>query len=214
MRVSRFFLCLVAAVGGSHYASSAQKDIYFRWSSDGSGFRSLPVQIGYANVFRQAGLITETGSRFGSLSFSSSGTWFGTQLFYSPQFFSRTTMSTPDELYNFTFSWIASYNKVYNPFGDFSTRGFDSFYSQIVAQHEFSVSAYIGSILDLASTEYGDPGYKDRLASFSNRVPALRYTDYYGANANHPNSRLNDAFGWWQDSVTYIGPSDSDNVYA
>jgi hypothetical protein len=214
MRLFSVVSSLAIAVAGSRFASAVEKDLYFRWSSDGSAFRSMPLQMGYVNIFRQAGLITPTGTRFASISFTSAGAWFATQFFYSPQFFNKTTMSTPDELYDFTVAWMASYGKIYYPVSDFIDRGFDSLYAKVILEHEWSVYKHISSVLDITSNDYGDPDFPKRLASFDNRVAPLTTTDLYIANALHPNSRLPNGFGPWQKSLTYLGPSNSDSVYA
>ena len=214
MRKIPIVLLLLAVGESSLFVSAQEKDLYLRWSSDGSGYRSLPLQIGYANLFQQAGLISATGSRFASISMSSSGSWFSNQLFYSPVFFERTVMAkNPDELGDFMESWMESYERILNPFGGVFHSGVDSAVAEALTSFKVSIQLWVKAVLEVTSTQYGDPGLIHRPAGHDNRVPALRKTDHYIANALHPNTRLNDAFGLFQDSVTYIGPSDSKNVY-
>jgi hypothetical protein len=149
-----------------------------------------------------------------SISVSSAGSWIATQLFYSPHFFNKTAMAaTPQDLSDFVVTYMESYAKVYNPIQDLFERGGKSSVAQVLARHELSISLFFEIMLGIATNDYNDPGFPDRSASHENRVTGLSTTDLYLASALHPNTRLNNGFGLFQDSVTYIGPSDSETVY-
>ena len=85
----------------------------YRWSSSGGGWRSMVGLMGFANVFAQAGLITPDSSAFSSVSTLSGASWISTQFFYSPQFFTNVTTSTPDELASFVLQWMNSYEAIF-----------------------------------------------------------------------------------------------------
>ena len=70
--------------------------------------------MGFASLFQQAGVINEASSTLTSISTNSGSTWFGTQLFYSAQFFNRL-ISTNDTtvpsvaVRDFVIEWMTSY---------------------------------------------------------------------------------------------------------
>jgi len=43
------------------------KNNVFRWSSTGGGWRSMFATVGYANVFQQAGLLSQVESLFSGI---------------------------------------------------------------------------------------------------------------------------------------------------
>jgi hypothetical protein len=59
--LSSIFLSLV------YFAAAAESDTLFRWSSTGGGWRALFACAGFANIFQQAGLLTEDASLFSAI---------------------------------------------------------------------------------------------------------------------------------------------------
>lgn len=70
--------------------------------------------MGYANLFQQAGIISDTDSAFSAISTNSGGSWFSTQLFYSEPFYHNTVDLGPEALYNFVIDWMQSYYNYQN----------------------------------------------------------------------------------------------------
>ena len=194
--------------------ATGMEDSTLIWASHGAGFRAEPILMGTANLFRQAGLINATSSRFASIATASSASWFSSQLFYSPKFFERVVLAEdPHDLYDFSIEWISAYGKVYQIFGDLRRRGWDSGIIDLFAKREFSLYMLIENTLEIASREYGDPGFTTRPATPENRVSALRNTDLLIAMSLHVTTRTKNGLGWRQDSITYLGPSNSDHVF-
>mmetsp|Transcript_18470 Transcript_18470/g.39991 ORF Transcript_18470/g.39991 Transcript_18470/m.39991 type:complete len:752 (+) Transcript_18470:440-2695(+) len=80
------------------------------WSSTGGGWRAMFACVGYANIFKQAGLLTRDRSEFSAIATNSGAGWFATQLFYSSAFYEQTVLaSSPQDLYDFTMQWMNSY---------------------------------------------------------------------------------------------------------
>lgn len=92
--------------------------------------------VGFASVFKQAGLISEDSSLFSAISTSSGASWFSTQLFYSPEFFSTTVPASPDELYDFVISWMDTYLTI----------------SVNVTNSEVCNTANLGNVVDIIAT--------------------------------------------------------------
>ena len=172
------------------------------------------VDMAYTNIFTQAGLFTETSSRFTSLSSVSGASWFSTQLFYSPEFYANVTQSTPDELGDFVKQWMDSYltttvNIVQNPQCNFTSDSTEPLpnletgdapgINPIVAlenlcngmidiQGEWATLVY--DMVQNASKAYGDPNFVDRKATPENRNVAMSNTDLYIQTTLAPNSRI------------------------
>ena len=47
--------------------AAAQEDDVLLWSSTGGGWRAMFADVGYANLFKQAGLMTPTSTRFSGI---------------------------------------------------------------------------------------------------------------------------------------------------
>lgn len=62
MRLQAPFLLLLTCV-----AATKGEDSVFLWSSTGGGWRAQFACVGFSNVFQQAGLFTETSSKFRSI---------------------------------------------------------------------------------------------------------------------------------------------------
>jgi hypothetical protein len=208
-------LLLAIAMGGAALplADSINDDQHLMFASMGAGWRAIPFIFGYYNIFAQAGLINATWTRFNAMGFSSSSAWFASQFFYSQIFFDNITKSTPDEIRYVTVQWFESYDKVFNPVNDLFSRGFDSYVFELAHNPEASVAHVLGSMLEITALDFGDPDFQDVIANFDNRVPALSNTDFYSQTSFVPNSRVLNAFGW-KDSLTYMGPKDSDMIIA
>lgn len=191
-----------------------KKDLYFRWASQGAGTRSIPYNSGFVYLFRKAGLIQEGGSRFASMSFTSGGLFFATPFFWSETFFRHTAFAAnAQELADFVNVFAAAYNQVWNPLIDVVERGRDMFWAQVLFQQEISARSLLENVLNVFAAAIGDPGFFSRPAAYDNRVPSLRTTDVYLATSIHPNARLRDGFGKGKDSLTYLGPSNSESVF-
>ena len=71
------------------------------------------ADIGYANVFQQAGLMSAEGTQFTQLSTVSGGSWFSTQLTYSAAIYNQTALaSSPEEVEQFVLKWMATYYNI------------------------------------------------------------------------------------------------------
>ena len=192
-----------------------EKDLYFRWASQGAGARSIPFNAGFAYLFGQAGLIQENDSRFASMSYTSGGLLFGTALFWSEVFIQNTVFaSTTQDLFDFMKILGKAYNQVWNPFTDIYERGRDSFWSQVYYEQEFSAGQLLDQVAKLTAQDIGEPDFVEKPANYDNRNHALRNTDLYLATSFHPNARYRDGFGKDFNSLTYLGPANSDNVFA
>lgn len=60
MRLPVSILLLISTLG----RVMAAEDDVFLWSATGGGWRAQFACVGYANVFQQAGLFTQTSSKF------------------------------------------------------------------------------------------------------------------------------------------------------
>jgi len=173
------------------------------WASSGGGWRSMAGEMGFANVFAQAGLITNESSAFSAVSTISGSSWFSTQFFYSSEFFTKTTTSTPDELAAFVLLWMDSYEAfsgrvISNPK---CHKVFQNLTSGVpvlaelealcntVAEYDGDWAGLVQGMLAAASSAYGDPGLEDRSVGVLNRVNAMNETDLYIQTSLAPNSR-------------------------
>ena len=182
--------------------------------------------MGFANVFAQAGLITQDSSVFSSVSTVSGASWFSTQFFYSPQFFTNVTTSTPEELASFVLQWMTSYEAIFwgvnitqNPACD---TAFQNLTMDIPALAELKLGCYVYAALEeggqwapfvqrmlrAASSGYGDPGFEDRIVDVLNRVDAMNETDLYIQTSLAPNSRTRSILN---NAGNYLGPDDQSN---
>jgi hypothetical protein len=172
-------------------------------------------------VFAQAGIIDPVRGRckFTAASFTSGGTWFATQFFYSPLFFEKVIDVNSTAMREFVIDWMKSYeamlikNRQWSPFrsslaldfGSDSLRGFVDNFGPL------SWAPFVEKMLRTASTAYGDPGFVNRRMNSDNRVPTMRATDLFAQMSLAPNSRI-DARLRRSDDLNYIGFSKSDNI--
>jgi hypothetical protein len=179
--------------------------------------------VGFASVFQQAGLISEDSSLFSAISTVSGASWFSTQLFYSPDFFAKTVLASPDELYDFVISWMDTYlaisENVTNyevcdttDLGDVDKLAIFRDLCNVLVYYEGDWAAFVSDMLAAASTGYGDVDFVNQLAGVGNRHPALQQTDLLIQSALVPVSRVRSS-----DTAVYLGPSDSatsDTLYS
>jgi hypothetical protein len=213
-------LCLLIVLSGASATLSPDDQTFIGddtgeevliWASNGGGWRSMAICMGFANIFAQAGLFTNTSSRFASISTNSGASWFNTQFFYSQEYFDRTLTKDPQELYDFVVEWMHSYRKLW---GHAQLR--DCSFLDVAVHEGLSVPHVFDCMLEQASTDYGDPGLTKRPASHDNRVPALSSTHMYIQIALIPTARATRRPGLLSRySLTYLGPSNmGEKVYA
>jgi hypothetical protein len=158
----------------------------YRWAATGPGHRAMAANMGLANLVNQAGILNQ----FEGVSTSGGATWFSTQFFYSPNFFSHT-IGTPTELRDFVASWMGAYATIL-PSGDsphYATcagvgAGLNdsSFLSEFRAacptllDYEGNWVAYVSAMLNATSASYGDDTFALRPIDVPNKVSDLYYT--------------------------------------
>lgn len=102
MRSMPLQLLSTARIGSAATAHANLKNIpsdtVFRWNSSGGGWRSMFACAGFANVYQQAGLFAEDGSRFDAIATTSGATWFSPQLLYWP-FTTKQPSQRPQKTY-------------------------------------------------------------------------------------------------------------------
>lgn len=192
---------------------SAEEEIVYRWASTGGGWLAMSADMAFANVFAQAGVIDDTSSAFTAVSTESGGTWFSTQFFYSPQFHSNVTGSSPDQLSAFLTQWMRSYAKISsdikgNPICSLlATRGLSDLISlcNVLVDFEGNWANFVDAMMRQVSEDYGDSGFVDRAATPENRVTAMSETDLYIQMLLAANSRL--AGSGSTNEGSYFGPS-------
>lgn len=204
-------------------AQAAEPGTY-RWASTGGGWRAMVADMGFANLFQQAGLLSSP--QFSAYSGTSGSSWFGTQLFYSDNFFKMTTESTPEELAEFVTRWMDTYLNYTETVGiadgvdDPSTGLTDWFdaidiildYKQILLllENTGTWAGFVEEMLRDASTfSYEDPGFTNVAANSENRVASLRDVDYIAQTALAQQSRNRSL-----DVLVNLGPNDSERAYA
>ena len=182
--------------------------------------------MGFANVFAQAGLITPDSSAFSSVSTLSGASWFSTQFFYSPQFFTNVTTSTPDELASFVLQWMNSYKAIFsgenitrNPACDAAFQNLTPDIHDLVEleglcnifaalEEGGQWAPFVQRMLRATSSGYGDPGFEDRIVDVLNRVDAMNETDLNIQTSLAPNSRTRSIPN---NAGNYLGPDDQSN---
>lgn len=192
-------------------ASAQENDEVLLWSSTGGGWRAMFADVGFANVFRKAGLMTRNSTRFSGVATVSGSSWFSTQLFYSPEFYNRTVLAdTPEELEDFVIRWMETYynissdvdeeteaacdtsglksSKYYDPERDFVSVWYDI--CVVVVKFDFDWAFFIQEMLDAAATDYGDASFIHRLARPENRIAPMANTDLLIQASLAPNSRV------------------------
>ena len=208
-------LFLVIAQGRALTEASGANSVN-RWASTGGGWRAMAADMAFANVFVQAGLFTDDASEFSAVSTESGGTWFSTQFFYSKAFHSNVTESTPQELSAFVYQWMESYlifteGLAENPaecdfldeFSNFTMLQVLSDYCNVFADFGGDWAAFINSMLEAASTGYGDPALVNRTLNAKNIASqSLAQTDLYLQMSLVPNARVRES-----GTGVYLGPS-------
>lgn len=175
------------------------------WASNGGGWRSMAIMMGFANMFYKAGLITETDSTFASISTNSAASWFNTQFFYSQIFFDKTVSEDPEDLYKFVVQWMESYKKLFG-IRSHGIRGCGPL--SVFLGRGARVPLIFNCMFRIATRDYGDPDLPTRVLGVENRVPALRRTDMNVQLALSPTTRtLSRPQGEY--AVTYLGPSNT-----
>jgi len=203
----------------------------YRWVSSGGGWRAMAADMGFANAFTQAGLISPTESKLSAMSSTSGGSWFSTQFFYSSQFLQAVAGSTPVELYAFVYNWMEQYLSLQvdaptNP----KCATFASTIAQLPLKLPFtetdiddicnvfldfngSWAGIVQDMLKAASSNYDDPSFIDRPFDSENRVNALSNTEIYIQTSLSPTSRTQ-VTATSQGELVYMTAGDSsDEVY-
>jgi hypothetical protein len=147
----------------------------FRWVSTGGGWPAMVGSMAFANVFSQAGLITNNSSRFSAVSTQSGATWFSTQFFYSPQFFDKVVNSNPKQLSDFVFQWTKAYENMYGEnskqqkrnsflkdFTESTTLKVLADYATVFNEYDGDWASFTFRFMEAASEGYGDPTLVDR----------------------------------------------------
>lgn len=190
----------------------------------------MAADIGFANAFTQAGLISPTESKLSAMSSTSGGSWFSTQFFYSPQFFQAVSGSTPVELYAFVYDWMEQYLSLQvdsqthpncTKLANFSSQYLKLPFTEtdiddicnVFLDFNGSWAGIVQAMLKAASSNYGDPSFIDRAFDFENRVNALSNTEIYIQTSLSPTSRAQ-VTATSPGELVYMTPSDSsDQVY-
>jgi hypothetical protein len=195
--------------------TAAKSDVVNRWASTGGGWRAMTSITAFANVFAQAGLLSNTSSAFTSVSTESGASWFSTQFFYSQPYYEATITSTPDELSDFILQWMNTYLNMTEALGtnpqcdildQYNMTGLDIVrdYCNVFVYYNGDWAQFVNDMMEDASTAYGDSYLISRLASADNRVSALSSTDLYVQTSLTANSRIR---GTSDSTAVYLGPS-------
>lgn len=207
-----------------------QEETVLRWVSSGGGWRAMAASMGFANVFKQAGLIDDSeASKFSAMSFNSGSAWFATQFFYSQNFF-ELVVGTAEDVSNLVYDWMQSYIALQerapvsplctDPNGIIKLFQFPLQPSDLLDLCDVFVSvggswaAFIEAMLSGAAKTYGDPllpnrtmrGLKDKIISMSN-------TDLFIQTTLAPNSRSGIGLSSPGDN-TYLADTPQDGKHA
>ncbi|CAB9501540.1 expressed unknown protein [Seminavis robusta] len=199
-------------------ARADDSDAVFRWSSTGGGWRAMFACVGFANVFQQAGLMTEDSSLFSAIATNSGASWFLVQLFYSQAFYDQTVMAaSPEDLYNFTVQWMGTYEAFARDVAPNETDVSEALGINFAAlqtgtereQMEHNVITYLSEFWGLyyhsnaswanfvdamltgATDDLGHEGvFADIQANPENRIPAMQSTDMLIQSTLAPGSKI------------------------
>lgn len=207
-----------ARLGQKRHAT--EDEFVNRWASSGGGWRAMTSVTAFANVFAQAGLITDSSSSFTAISTESGASWFSTQFFYSPEYFDAAINSSPDELSDFITEWMGSYltlteslgtNQQCDILAPFNGTGLETLkqYCDAFVYYDGDWAAFTSAMLQSASEAYGDDGLVSRTANSANRVRALSGTDLYVQTSLAANSRIR---GIDHSTAVYLGPASSQQI--
>jgi len=189
------------------------------WASTGGGWRAMCACIGFANVFHQVGLLSETSSQFSAVSTVSGASWFSAQLFYSDEFY-KNMMGTPDDIQNFVTSWMNSYLALNENVTEnescsetiIKKRNRSELYESLcnlLIEFNGDWAEFVASMLEAASKDFGDPEFTSRKCGEDNRVAALKETDLLIQSSLAPNSRQRST-----ETAIYLGPSGGSDLYS
>ena len=110
-------------------------------------------------------------------------------------------------------NWTDSHSSIYNVVGDLFERGFDSTVVDFVLRGKRSAFNYLEAMMEATSAGYGDPGLLERPVSHETRIPAMSTTDLYTSLGLTQNFRTPRGTNFIRDSLTFLGPSDSPDVF-
>ena len=190
-------------VKSNQLAEANETSYVLRWSSSGGGWRAMMANMGFANAFARANILSQSSCHFTAISGNSGAAWFLVQFFYSPNFFARVTQSNPVSLQSFALEWTEAYYEfLANDSGSVCgwiswLFGFVPLLSDLAGvcnmfvQSEASFAGFLLKILESASVSaYGDADFVTRLANAENRIPVLRDTDLFLQTALSPTGRF------------------------
>lgn len=217
LKTSVLLMGVVASTMAQKEAGS-DVDYEYRWTSTGGGWRAMFACIGFSNVFQQAEILNDRGSRFSAISTTSGSTWFSTQLFYSNAFFDKTVMAqTPNELYDFTVQWMNAYYGLMpedtpdiNDQANFTSLQpdnsnnstdesdkvesvvdllFDVF--EVISTFNGDWAEFVNRMLETGAETYGHQGdFSSIIANKANRLAPLQNTDLVIQTALDPTARV------------------------
>lgn len=217
-------------------AGAENAESVLRWASSGGGWRAMSNNVGFANLFSQAGLINQTSSKFTAISAASGGSFFTLQFFYSSKFFEKV-LGDQDSAYRLTVDWMQAYEdwletriargsllcKLISLIGFIQALDEVSSLCTLFNDFEGDFAQFFTEMLRAATTGYGDPGLVDRIMNDQNRISALAQTELHTSICLAPNSRFFEPskrlFGInllsETDEISYLGPRDErDSVFA
>ena len=189
------------------------------------------ADVGYANVFHQAGLFgmgEEYSSYFSSISTVSGGSWFSTQLFYSTEFYNRTVLATnPQQINNFVLEWMDTYYDISTDIDEETIEVCDDQFEDLkdedneeiitaltemcylLVTYDYDWALFIEAMLQAAADGYGTTNFVNILANASNIINPLQSTDLLIQTALAPASRIR---GTDSSTASYLGKNgDGDN---
>jgi len=227
-------LLVVLLFCGYQAEGAENDDSVLRWASSGGGWRAMCNNIGFANLFYQAGLINQSSSKFTAVSAASGGSFFTLQFFYSSKFFEKV-IGDQDSVYSLIVDWMQAYEEwletaitggsllcqLVSLFGFIQALTELSTYCAIFTGFEGDFAQFFTEMLRAATTAYGDRSLVDRIMNDENRVSALAQTELHTSIVLAPNSRFfapKSLFGIVlseTDEISYLGPSDErENIFA
>jgi hypothetical protein len=177
------------------------------------------ADIGYANLFRQAGLFSAKGTKFDAVATTSGGSWFSTQLFYSSVFYEEAVLTeTPEALAEFVVKWMNSYYEISTDAGASTKKiceklkhvgSFAAEACQLVFDFNANWADFVDDMLQASGTALGDPSFFSRIAAPDNRILPLAGTDLLVQTALLPNARYYDE-QMGADYNVFLGYEDKD----
>jgi hypothetical protein len=192
-----------------------------RWASSGGGWRSMVVNMGFANAFMQAGLIDDQTCHFSAVSSNSGGTWFTLQFFFSQKFFDSVTSPDPVTFKEFVLNWLKSSRDLIDDLPDSKLCSlvslFGLFPNDISSYCRIFLSSgdyteLITKMLRRAASVYGDAELENRPVKSENKLSVFTTTDLLVQTSIAANSRYegetNKLLLRKPLEVSYVGTSD------